>query len=107
MSTVSIASGNIEGHILPFHSVCLPQVHDQRQMIQRVGPLGSPFHLEMFWISSLSKPHIQLGFFIQQSASGADLDQIHGSPSHFDGSLALCQNLLVISAAIRHRARIP
>ena len=25
---VSIVSGDIEGHILPFHSVCLPQVHD-------------------------------------------------------------------------------
>ena len=78
---VSIASANIEGHILPFQSVCLPQVHDQRQMIQRVGTVedvfawcfdmfilghtlilaywlrllhmyaGSPFRLEMFWIS--------------------------------------------------------
>ena len=77
---VSIASGNIEGHILLFYSVCLPQVHDQRQMIQRVGTVknvfawcfdmfilghtpilacwlwllhiyvGNPFHLEMFWI---------------------------------------------------------
>ena len=30
---------------------------------------GSPFHLEMFWHQSLSVLHIQLGFFIQQSAS--------------------------------------
>ncbi|KAL6326995.1 hypothetical protein AAG906_012679 [Vitis piasezkii] len=28
--TVSITSGDIEGHILSFHSVYLPQVHDQR-----------------------------------------------------------------------------
>ncbi|KAL6313691.1 hypothetical protein AAG906_010109 [Vitis piasezkii] len=27
---VSITSGDIEGHILSFHSVYLPQVHDQR-----------------------------------------------------------------------------
>ncbi|KAL6313508.1 hypothetical protein AAG906_005459 [Vitis piasezkii] len=82
---VSIASRNIEGHILPFHSVCLPQVHDQRQMIQR----------------SLSKPHIQLGFFIQSLSS-----IVPGSPSHFDGSRASCPDPLVILAALRHRARI-
>ena len=40
---VSIASGDIEGHILSFHSVCLPQVHDQRQMIQRVGTVEGTF----------------------------------------------------------------
>ncbi|RVX00801.1 hypothetical protein CK203_026419 [Vitis vinifera] len=40
---VSIASGDIEGHILPFHSICLPQVHDQRHMIQRVGTVESTF----------------------------------------------------------------
>ena len=78
---VSIASGNIKGHILHFHLVCLPRVHDQRQMIQRVRTVegafawcfdmfilghtpilacwlrllhmytGSSFCLEMFWIS--------------------------------------------------------
>ncbi|KAL6347728.1 hypothetical protein AAG906_026257 [Vitis piasezkii] len=84
MSTVSIASGNIEGHILPFHSVCLPQVHDQRQMIQRVGTVeGSPFRLEMFWILEFE------------------------SLSHFDSSPASCPDPLVISATLRHRARIP
>ena len=30
---------------------------------------GSPFHLEMFWHQSLSMLYMQLGFFIQQSAS--------------------------------------
>ena len=78
---VSIVSGNIEGHILPFHSICLLQVHDQRQMIQRVRTVegafawcfdifilgytlilacwlrllhmyaGNSFRLKMFWIS--------------------------------------------------------
>ena len=82
-----------------FHSVCLPQVHDQIQMIQRIGTVdsalalcfdtftlghspilscwlwllrmytGSPFRLEMFWHQSLSMPHMQPGFFIQRSAS--------------------------------------
>ena len=71
--------GGIEGHILSFHSVYLPQARDQRQMIQRVGTIegtftqcfdmfilghtlilacwlrllhmyaGNPFRLEMFW----------------------------------------------------------
>ncbi|KAL6334700.1 hypothetical protein AAG906_021257 [Vitis piasezkii] len=82
---VSIASGNIEGHILLFYSVCLPQVHDQ----------------------SLSKPHIQLGFFIQQSSFPWLFGIVLGSPSHFDGSPASCPDPLVISAALWHRARIP
>ena len=33
----SLLLGSIEGHILLLHSVCLPQVHDQIQMIQRIG----------------------------------------------------------------------
>ena len=40
---VSIASGDIEGHILPFHLVYLPQVRDQRWMIQRVGTVEGNF----------------------------------------------------------------
>ena len=80
------------------HSVCLHQVHDQVQTIQRVGTMdsplalcfdtltlghtpilscwhwlvrmytGSPFYLEMFWHQSLSMLYMQQGFFIQQSA---------------------------------------
>ena len=76
---VSITSGDIEGHILSFHSVYLPQARDQKQMIQRFGAIegtftrcfdmyilghtlilvcwlrllhmyaGSPFRLEMLW----------------------------------------------------------
>ena len=34
--------GSIEGHILLLHSVCLHQVHDQVQMIQRIGTVDSP-----------------------------------------------------------------
>ncbi|KAL6332449.1 hypothetical protein AAG906_008053 [Vitis piasezkii] len=98
MSTVSIPSRNIEGHILPFHSIFF-----------------NSFRLEMFWISSLSKPHIQP--FLHTECLGLTRDQIHviqrlsgivpGSPSHFDGSPASCLDPLVISAALRHRARIP
>ena len=81
------------------HSVCLHQVHDQVQTIQRVrtmdSPLalcfdtfalghtpilscwhwlvriytGSPFCLEMFWHQSLSMLYVQPVFFMQQSAS--------------------------------------
>ena len=96
---MSLILGSIEGHILLLHSVCLHQVHDQVQTIQRVGTMdsplalcfdtltlghtpilscwhwlvhmytGSPFCLEMFWHQSLSMLYMQPGFFIQQSAS--------------------------------------
>ena len=40
---VSITSGDIEGHILSFHSVYLPQARYQRQMIQTVGTIEGTF----------------------------------------------------------------
>ncbi|RVW92617.1 Retrovirus-related Pol polyprotein from transposon opus [Vitis vinifera] len=40
---VSITSGDIEGHILSFHSVYLPQARDQRQMLHRVGTIEGTF----------------------------------------------------------------
>ncbi|XP_034686641.1 uncharacterized protein LOC117915182 [Vitis riparia] len=40
---VSIASGDIKGHILSFHSVYLPQARDQRQMIHTVGTIEGTF----------------------------------------------------------------
>ena len=42
---MSLFLGSIEGHILLLHSVCLPQVHDQVQTIQRVGTMDSPLAL--------------------------------------------------------------
>ncbi|XP_034695730.1 uncharacterized protein LOC117921893 [Vitis riparia] len=81
VEAVSITSGDIEGHILFFHSIYLSQARDQRQTIQTVGTIegtftrcfdmfilghapvlacwlwflymyaGIPFHLAMLWAS--------------------------------------------------------
>ena len=94
-----LCSWGVSRVILLLHSVCLHQVHDQVQTIQRVGTMdsplalcfdtltlghtpilscwhwlvrmytGSPFCLEMFWHQSLSMLYMQPGFFIQQSSS--------------------------------------
>ncbi|RVW86545.1 hypothetical protein CK203_045624 [Vitis vinifera] len=60
---VSITSGDIEGHILSFHSVYLPQARYQRQMIQTVGTIEGTFtrcilfHLAMLWASEFELGH--------------------------------------------------
>ena len=50
---VSIASGNIEGHILPFHSVCLPRFMIRGRWYKELGPLS----LMLWHVHTGAYPH--------------------------------------------------